>query len=148
MILTRAIAPFTLLVLCTAEAQAVAPHKPARDTATQNASVAEAPPVVVKTVPQAGDVQVDAAKTKEIRVTFSKEMKDGSWSWTQISKETFPTMLGKPHYDKDKRTCVLPVKLEPGKTYVLWLNPERFQGFRDTEGRPAVFYPLVFETKP
>ena len=59
-----------------------------------------------------------------------------------------PTMSGKPHYENVRRTCVLPVKLEPGKTYVIWLNPERFQGFRDTDGRPAVFYPLVFETKP
>ena len=112
------------------------------------ASVKSMPPVVVKTVPPAGDTQVDAKTTTEIRVTFSKEMADQSWSWTQISKETYPTLTGKPFYDKDKRTCVLPVKLEPGKTYVLWLNPERFKGFRDTDGRPAVFYPLVFETKP
>jgi len=114
----------------------------------QKASVATTPPVVVKTVPQAGDTEVDAAATKEIRVTFSKDMADKAWSWTQTSKEAFPTLTGKPHYEQDKRTCVLPVKLEPGRTYVIWLNPERFQGFRDTDGRPAVFYPLVFETKP
>lgn len=137
-----------LALLFTAGLAATAPPEPGRQAAGQKASVAEMPPVVVKTVPQAGDTRVDAATTKEIRVTFSKEMKDGSWSWTQTSKETFPATTGKPRYDKDKRTCVLPVKLEPGKTYVVWLNPERFQGFRDTDGRPAVFYPLVFETKP
>jgi len=124
------------------------PAAPQPNQARQKASVATTPPVVVKTVPQAGDTEVDAATTKEIRVTFSKDMADKSWSWTQTSKETFPTTTGKPHYEKDKRNCVLPVKLEPGRTYVIWLNPERFQGFRDTDGRPAVFYPLVFETKP
>jgi RNA polymerase sigma-70 factor (ECF subfamily) len=111
-------------------------------------TVKNSAPVVVRTEPQAGDTKVDAAAVKEIKVTFSKEMKDASWSWSQISKESFPEMTGKPHYDKDKRTCVLPVKLEAGKTYVLWLNPPRFQGFQDTEDHPAVFYPLVFETKP
>jgi RNA polymerase sigma-70 factor (ECF subfamily) len=111
------------------------------------ATVKDAPPVVIKTEPRAGDTDVDAAKVTEIRVTFSKDMADGSWSWSRISKETFPTTTGKPRYDADKRTCVLPVKLEPGKAYVIWLNPEKFQSFRDADGHPAVFYPLVFETK-
>jgi len=110
-------------------------------------SVKESPPVVVRTEPAAGDTQVDAAKVTEIKVTFSKDMADKSWSWSQISDESFPKATGKPHYEKDKRTCVLPVKLEPGKTYVIWLNPPKFQGFRDAEGNAAVFYPLVFETK-
>jgi RNA polymerase sigma-70 factor (ECF subfamily) len=110
-------------------------------------SVKSTDPVVVKTVPQAGDTQVDAAAVTEIRVTFSKDMADNSWSWSQISEESFPKTTGKPRYDADRRTCILPVKLEPGKTYVLWLNPPKFKGFRDADRHPAVFYPLVFETK-
>jgi RNA polymerase sigma factor (sigma-70 family) len=120
---------------------------PEEDGDDEKASVQSMPPVVVKTVPQSGDTQVDAATTTEIRVTFSKDMADKSWSWSQISKETFPQTTGKPHYENDKRTCVLPVKLEPGKTYVIWLNPPRFRGFIDTEKRPADFYRLVFQTK-
>jgi RNA polymerase sigma-70 factor (ECF subfamily) len=112
----------------------------------QAPTVKNTAPVIVRTEPVAGDTKVDAS-VKEIKVTFSKEMKDGSWSWSQISKDTFPQLNGKPHFEKDKRTCVLPVKLEAGKTYVIWINPARFQGFVDTEGNPAVFYPLVFETK-
>ena len=54
---------------------------------------------------------------------------------------------GKPKYLADKRTCVLPVKLEPGKTYAIWVNSEKFGNFKDTEGRPAVPYLLVFRTK-
>src|SRR5687768_12050423 len=38
------------------------------------------PPVVVKTVPEAGAQNVAPGEV-EIRVTFSKKMKDGSWSW-------------------------------------------------------------------
>jgi hypothetical protein len=47
----------------------------------------------------------------------------------------------------DGKTCVLPVKLEPGKTYVSWLNSQKFGNFKDADGRSAVPYLLVFETR-
>lgn len=111
-------------------------------------SVRTLPPVVVRTMPQSGDTKVDAAKIEEIRVTFSKEMTDKSWSWSQISDETFPPITGEIHYQKNKKTCVAPVKLEPGRTYVIWLNSAKFGNFKDADGRSAVPYLLVFETKP
>ena len=74
-------------------------------------------------------------------------MQDRSWSWVQASKEIFPTLDGKPKYLADKRTCVLPVKLRPGKTYAIWLNAQKFENFKDTDGRPALPYLLVFKTK-
>ena len=40
------------------------------------------------------------------------------------------------------------VKLEKGRTYVIWLNSEKFENFKDASGNPAVPYLLVFETKP
>jgi RNA polymerase sigma-70 factor (ECF subfamily) len=110
-------------------------------------SVKNMPPAVVKTVPQAGDMAVDAQATKEIRVTFSKDMTDKSWSWSQISDATMPKITGDIRYDKDKRTCIAPVTLEPGQTYVLWLNSDNFHNFKDADGMPAVPYLLVFETK-
>ena len=109
-------------------------------------SLASAPPVVVKTVPEAGADGVDP-KLDEIKVTFSKEMQDGSWSWSTLSKESFPPTTGGPKYLADKRTCVLPVKLEPGKTYAIWVNSEKSDKFKDTGGRSAVPYLLVFKTK-
>ena len=80
-------------------------------------------------------------------MTYSKDMIDGNWSWSQISDESFPETTGSPRYLEDKRTCVLPVKLQPGKTYVVWLNSSRHTNFKDTDGRAAVPYLLVFETK-
>jgi hypothetical protein len=103
-------------------------------------------PVIVRTIPEAGVADVDA-KLNEVQVTFSKEMQNGSWSWAQMSKASFPAVDGKIKYLADKRTCVLPVKLEPGKTYAIWLNSQKFGNFKDTEGRPAVPYLLVFKTK-
>lgn len=104
------------------------------------------PPVVVKTVPEAGAGEVDP-NLMEIKVTFSKDMQDDSWSWTTLSKESFPKLDGKPKYLADKRTCVLPVKLEPGKTYAIWVNSEKFGNFKDSDGRSAVPFLLVFKTK-
>jgi RNA polymerase sigma-70 factor (ECF subfamily) len=116
------------------------------DGAGDKESLATAPAVVVKTVPPAGASGVDP-KLTEIRVTYSKNMKDGSWSWSTWDPESFPKTAGKPRYEADQRTCVLPVKLEPNKFYAIWLNSARFGNFKDTQGRPAVPYLLVFKTK-
>jgi len=103
-------------------------------------------PVVVKTVPEAGTKDV-APGEMEIRVTFSKEMTDQSWSWSSAWKDSVPESVGKPHYEADHKTCVLKVKLEPNKTYGYWINSQRFHGFQDTQNHPALPYLLVFQTK-
>jgi len=120
----------------------------------QNATPARAvtvqamPPAVVKTVPAAGDTAVDPA-LNEITVTFSKDMiTDRMWSVCQISNDTYPQKAGEVHYLADKRTFVMPVKLEPGKTYALWFNRGQFNAFRDQSNNPSVPYLLVFQTKP
>jgi RNA polymerase sigma-70 factor (ECF subfamily) len=105
------------------------------------------PPVVVKSVPQSGDLTVDPALS-EIRVIFSKEMKTNNmWSWVMVTEATFPKIVGKSHFLDDMRTCVLPVKLEPGTSYVIWVNSESHNSFRDQANRPAVPYLLVFQTR-
>jgi RNA polymerase sigma-70 factor (ECF subfamily) len=110
-------------------------------------SVKSLPPSVIKTVPECGSTAVDPAATTQIKVTFSKGMMDGSWSWSQISDETFPQLIGKPRYLADKKTCVVDVKLQPKKTCVIWLNSQKFVNFKDADGKSAVPYLLVFETK-
>ena len=106
----------------------------------------EQPPVVVETFPVSGarDVEPDEA---EIRVRFSKTMTDGSWSWSTAWEKSTPEFIGQPHYESDSQTCVIKAKLEPGRTYAFWLNSEKFQNFKDSDGRPAVPYLLIFHTK-
>ena len=103
-------------------------------------------PVVIKSVPEAAADNVDPATT-QISVTFSKPMQAGTWSWCVLSKESYPGTSEAPKYLEDKRTCVLPVKLQPGKTYAVWINSEKFFEFKDTKGQPAVPYLLVFRTR-
>ena len=119
--------------------------RPRPDTGTTGISLAGAPPVVVHTVPEAGATGVDPS-VSEIRVTFSKAMQDGSWSWSTWGEENFPDMTDKPRYLEDSRTCVLPVKLKPGKFYATWLNSNKFKNFKDADGQPAVPYLLTFQT--
>jgi hypothetical protein len=109
-------------------------------------AIASAPPVVVKTVPEAGSIDVDPA-IKQITITFSKEMSEGSFSIVNFSPGNAPKLAGKPSYSEDKKTCIVPVSLAPGRCYAVWLNRAKFENFKDAEGRPAVPYLLVFETK-
>ena len=102
------------------------------------------PPVVVKTVPEAGSADVPPGQF-EVRVTFSKEMADQSWSWSTAWENSDPKPLGQPHYEADGKTCVMRVQLEPGKTYGWWLNSQKFHGFQDTQHHPAVPYLLSFK---
>jgi hypothetical protein len=39
------------------------------------------------------------------------------------------------------------VTLGPGKKYVVWLNTENYQNFKDSDGRPAVPHLLTFTTR-
>ena len=131
---TKTTCSLTALALCLAGAA----H-------AQQISLESAPPVVVRTIPVAGATDVDPAVT-ELRVTFSKAMQDGSWSWSTWGEENFPETTGSPKYLADNRTCVLPVKLQPDKFYAIWLNSEKFKNFKDTSGRSAVPYLLTFFT--
>ena len=117
------------------------------ETAHAQPSLESVPPVVIKTVPEAGAQAVDPG-LKEIEVTFSKEMTPGSWSWGIADKESYPKMMGDPKFLTGRRTCVLPVNLEPNKVYQIWINAQNLTNFRDMQGRPALPYFLSFKTKP
>lgn len=112
----------------------------------QEVTIETAQPVVVRTVPEAGSADVDP-KTAEIKVTFSKDMADQSWSVVKASTNTMPNLSGKPRYEKDGRTLILPVKLDAGRDYALWLNTNQFRGFKDRSGLAAVPYLLTFRTR-
>ena len=96
----------------------------------QEITLESAQPVVLKTIPEAGSATVDAVGITELRVTFSKEMDTGTWSWCNLpDKIGFPETTGNPKYLEDKLTCVLPVKLKPGKTYAVWINTQHTRKF-------------------
>ena len=106
-------------------------------------TVADAPPAVVSTIPQAGATDVDPLLA-EIRVTFSKEVASARFeALGTVDRERFPTTRAAASASADDgRVWVLPVKLEAGKTYVVpVLNAT------DGDKRRSFPYVLVFETK-
>lgn len=102
-------------------------------------------PIVVRTTPTAFADDVDP-KLDKITVTFDKPMMDGSWSWTG-GGETYPKVTGKIHYDDLKRTCTLPVKLQPGKVYWVGINSPSHKNFKTPARKPARWYAILFATK-
>ena len=83
------------------------PAKLLADAKAILASAGKPAPTVVSTTPRAFDDNVPPSLDK-ITVTFDQEMMDQSWSWVQVSDESYPKMTGKPSYDKARRTCTLP----------------------------------------
>jgi hypothetical protein len=114
--------------------------------ASEGADSGKASPRVIKTIPKNGGTDVDPS-LGEIRVSFSRPMLDKSWSWSYEDKDTFPEVTGESHYTDDGTTCVLPVKLQPGKQYVIWINTARLKNFKDRSGTPAEPYRLTFMTR-
>ena len=104
-----------------------------------------APPQVAKTVPANGATDVDPS-LRSLSVTFDQPMRDRSWSWVYENKSTFPMMTGDPGFDAAKVTCSLPVKLLPGKRYIIWINSQKFKGFINDAGIPAKPFRWVFTT--
>ena len=81
---------------------------------TANASATDGPPRIVATSPKIGETDVKSELT-EITVTFDRDMQAG-FSWTGGPPDFPNGSEGKKPQWRDKRTCVLPVKLESGVT--------------------------------
>ena len=103
------------------------------------------PPKILATVPLPGATNVDPSLT-EISVTFDRDMSEGM-SWTGGPPD-FPDMPegGRAQW-RDKRTCVLPVKLSAGRKYRVGINAPSFKNFRSVEGIPAESFAIIFSTQ-
>ncbi|HTV24740.1 MAG TPA: Ig-like domain-containing protein [Polyangiaceae bacterium] len=105
-------------------------------------------PIVIETTPRDGEVDVDA-DLEQITATFSEAMDLDGWSWvTEVGRST-PSITGLPFY-LDEHTTVLPVRLEPGTTYGVWVNsPDdaELRKFMSSAGISARAYRIRFTTR-
>jgi len=101
-------------------------------------------PLIVSCSPARAAADVDPA-LKEITVTFNQDMGEGM-SWTGGGPK-FPEIPdGKRGYWRDKRTCVLPVKLQSGHEYRVGINSTSYRNFRSATGVPAMTSAIWFTT--
>ena len=99
----------------------------------------------IKTVkPEIGATDVSPA-VKEIRVTFDQDMNTGGMSWCGGGPR-FPKIASKARWTS-RRTCVLPVKLQKGKVYLLGVNSPSHKNFRSAAGIPVKPTMLCFATR-
>ncbi len=104
------------------------------------------PPVVIASDPPAGALGVDAG-LDTIRVTFSVDMLDGSWSWVQADPH-YPPGDGGASYE-DERTNVLDGRMLAADTaYHAWINDPSgtYTSFQSAREKPALPWSLAFST--
>lgn len=102
-------------------------------------------PKILFTKPVDGATEVDPALT-EITVTFDQDMSEG-FSWTGGGSEYPQSPEGAQAQWRGKRTCVLPVKLEPGHHYRVGINSPSYRNFRSAAGESALPSSISFTTK-
>jgi hypothetical protein len=104
-----------------------------------------AAPKILFTKPVDGATDVDPA-LKEVTVTFDQDMNEG-FSWTGSGPEYPPSAEGAQAQWRGKRTCVLPVKLEPGHHYRVGINSVSYRNFQNASGQSAEPASLNFTTR-
>jgi RNA polymerase sigma-70 factor (ECF subfamily) len=109
-----------------------------------SAQAAQGAPQIVSTTPARGASDVDPG-LKEITVTFDQDMEEGM-SWTGGGPEFPPIPEDKKAHWRDKRTCVLPVKLQSGHRYRVGVNSPSYRNFRSASGVPALTSAIWFTT--
>jgi hypothetical protein len=107
------------------------------------AAQAQETPKVVATFPANGAAVPSSVGL--LKVTYDHLMME-SWSFATGGEKQFPEVLGQPFLSDDHITISLPIRLEPHRTYVVWLNTERYKNFKSEDGVPAEPYRLTFST--
>jgi hypothetical protein len=105
-------------------------------------------PKVVRYDPDNGAQNVSPAVT-ELRVTFDAPMGGGcSWCMAGDDDSDFPKGVQgeQVYWTEDKKTCVLPVALQPRMTYRLSLNAPGYINFQSEGGVPLEPVAYSFKT--
>jgi hypothetical protein len=101
-------------------------------------------PVVVSTFPPHGSI-VEPGEV-DIKVTFSHEMMQNSYSYVSTPAGISPEYVGKPNLLDGGKTFYITAKLVPTTKYIIWFNTSLFHNFKSRQGIPAVPFFLCFET--
>ena len=112
-----------------------------RSAIENNPATAEGRPNIIATSPRVGETDVNPAIT-QITVTFDRDMGKG-FSWTGGGADYPPSPAGQRAHWLNKRTCVLPVKLQAAHYYRVGINSKSYRNFRSAGGlsaRPTAIY--------
>jgi hypothetical protein len=102
-------------------------------------------PKVVSLLPAATATGVDPG-LKALAVTFDRPMQDGSWAVVGGGPK-FPKIAGRLSYDAARKVLTIPVELQPGTSYEMWLNRGKYDSFRSEDGVPLASVHWTFTTR-
>ncbi len=102
-------------------------------------------PRVVRTEPAHAAVGVDPG-TDLLVIEFSESMRPEGMSLVGGGR-SFPELTGDPKWSWATPTRLeIPVALQPGVTYRIGVNSNRYDSLRAVDGTPSVPFPWVFST--
>lgn len=102
-------------------------------------------PRVVATTPAAGETIAPGPFT--LSVTYDRPMAERSFSFVQVSTESYPQCARTPFQSRDRRTFKLRCVARSGGRYEVWFNRGRFANFRSADGVPAKPHRLHFSAR-
>jgi len=123
--------------------------KRVQQTLAQRAGTQSPAPRIIKMFPENGAKNVDP-NISQVYLTFDIPMGGGrAWAsnnadGTALDHDPDQTVF----WTADRLTCVAPVKLQPNKKYVVYLNIRPFIGFASLAGVPSAGLTYSFETGP
>ena len=118
----------------------------AQDQAEREEPKVETPyPQIVRTIPEVGATGVKTS-LRDIRIIFDRDM-SGGMSWTGGPPEFPPTDERRKAKWINKRTCLLPVKLQKGQYYRVGINSKSYRNFKAADGTPAPPSAIYFATE-
>ncbi len=109
------------------------------------AAKVKSPPQVTSTTPPIGATGVNTT-TKELIVSFDRDMDTSGMSWTGGPPYFPPVDKARQARWIDARNCALPVVLEASKFYRVGINSTSYQNFRDVDGIPTPPIVICFAT--
>lgn len=107
--------------------------------------VAKAPPRVVSTSP--ADGSTIAPGPFNLTVRFDRPMQDRSYSFVQVSADTFPDCSPNAQISADGRAYTMKCTAPAGRNYEVWFNRPPYMNFRSRDGLSAQPHRIRFKTK-
>ena len=102
-------------------------------------------PKVISTSP--ADGSTISSGPFDLTVRFDRPMLEGSYSFVQISPETFPDCRPGARMSPDKRSYTMRCTAVAGRDYEVWFNRPPYMNFKFTNGVSAQPYRIRFKAR-
>lgn len=107
--------------------------------------MAGVPPIVVSTSP--ADGSIIAPGPFDLTVTFDRAMLEGSYSFVQVSPETFPDCTPGATLSADGMSYTMLCTATAGREYEVWFNRPPYMNFKSIDGISAQPHRIRFRSE-